>query len=344
MTLLITYLIIAIGISFLCSVLEAVLLSISPSYVESVSNDTPKKAKKLVEVRQKLDQSISSILILNTFAHTMGAAGVGAEAAKVFGVQWETLIAVLLTLAILYFSEIIPKTLGALFWRQLALPASHIIYWLIRLVYPLIWVSSLITKPFLKGKKDEITREEIIALASLGHRMGSLISQENEYLVNVLQLREIKTEQILTPRSVIHRVNDDMTVSETLDLDKTMQFTRIPVFQNEPGNIIGLVTNRELMLAEREGDGEMPVGELIKPVFRVSEQLPVQQLLDLFIKKKEHLFLVDDEYGQVTGIVTLEDAIETMLGREIMDETDTVDDMQELAKSKYRSRLRRDKG
>jgi CBS domain containing-hemolysin-like protein len=262
----------------------------------------------------------------------------------VFGVQWETLIAVLLTLAILYFSEIIPKTLGALFWRQLALPASHIIYWLIRLVYPLIWVSSLITKPFLKGKKDEITREEIIALASLGHRMGSLISQENEYLVNVLQLREIKTEQILTPRSVIHRVNDDMTVSETLDLDKTMQFTRIPVFQNEPGNIIGLVTNRELMLAEREGDGEMPVGELIKPVFRVSEQLPVQQLLDLFIKKKEHLFLVDDEYGQVTGIVTLEDAIETMLGREIMDETDTVDDMQELAKSKYRSRLRRDKG
>jgi CBS domain containing-hemolysin-like protein len=274
----------------------------------------------------------------------MGAAGVGAEAAKVFGVQWETLIAVLLTLAILYFSEIIPKTIGALFWRQLAIPASHIIFWLIRLVYPLIWVSSLITKPFLKGKKDEITREEIIALASLGHRMGSLISQENEYLVNVLQLREIKTEQILTPRSVIHRVNDDMTVSETLDLDKTMQFTRIPVFQNEPGNIIGLVTNRELMLAEREGDGEMPVGELIKPVFRVSEQLPVQQLLDLFIKKKEHLFLVDDEYGQVTGIVTLEDAIETMLGREIMDETDTVDDMQELAKSKYRSRLRRDKG
>jgi CBS domain containing-hemolysin-like protein len=123
-----------------------------------------------------------------------------------------------------------------------------------------------------------------------------------------------------------------------------MQFTRIPVFQNEPGNIIGLVTNRELMLAEREGDGEMPVGELIKPVFRVSEHLPVQQLLDLFIKKKEHLFLVDDEYGQVTGIVTLEDAIETMLGREIMDETDTVDDMQELAKSKYRRRLRRDKG
>jgi CBS domain containing-hemolysin-like protein len=343
MTLLITYLIIAIGISFLCSVLEAVLLSISASYVESVSNQSPKKARKLVEVRQKLDQSISSILILNTFAHTMGAAGVGAEAAKVFGVQWETLIAVLLTLAILYFSEIIPKTLGALFWRQLAIPASHIIFWLIRLVYPLIWVSSLITKPFLKGKKDEITREEIIALASLGHRMGSLISQENEYLVNVLQLREIKTEQILTPRSVIHRVNDDMTVSETLDLDKTMQFTRIPVFQNEPGNIIGLVTNRELMLAEREGDGEMPVGELIKPVFRVSEQLPVQQLLDLFIKKKEHLFLVDDEYGQVTGIVTLEDAIETMLGREIMDETDTVDDMQELAKSKYRSRLRRDK-
>jgi CBS domain containing-hemolysin-like protein len=343
MTLLLIYLTIAIGISFLCSVLEAVLLSISASYVESVSNQSPKKARKLVEVRQKLDQSISSILILNTFAHTMGAAGVGSQAASIFGARWETLIAVLLTLAILYFSEIIPKTIGALFWRQLAIPASHIIFWLIRLVYPLIWVSTLITKPFLKSKKDEITREEIIALASLSHRMGSLISQENEYLVNVLQLREIKTEAILTPRSVLHSLSDEITVTEALDFEESKQFTRIPTYKGEPDNITGLVTNRELMLAERDGDGEVLISQLVKPIVRVSEHLPVQQLLDLFIKKKEHLFLVEDEYGQVAGIVTLEDAIETMLGREIVDETDPVDDMQQLAKSKYRNRLRRDK-
>jgi len=343
MTLLFTYLVIAIGVSFICSVLEAVLLSITPSYVESIARQSTKKAKKLVEVKERLDQSISSILILNTFAHTMGAAGVGAQASIIFGARWETLIAVLLTLAILYLSEIIPKTIGALFWRQLAIPAAHTIYWLIRLVYPLIWISTLITKPFRKNKQDEVTREEIIALASLGHKMGSLISQENEYLVNVLKLREIKTEQILTPRSVIHNLSEDITVSEALDLEKTTQFTRIPVYKNEQDNITGMVINRELMIAEREGDAEMGIHHLSHPITRVSENLPVQQLLDLFIKKQEHLFLVEDEYGQMAGIVTLEDAIETMLGREIVDETDTVDDLQQLAKTKYRNRLRRNK-
>lgn len=343
MTLLFTYLVIAIGVSFVCSVLEAVLLSITPSYVESIASQSAKKARKLVEVRERLDQSISSILILNTFAHTMGAAGVGAQATIIFGPRWETLIAVLLTLVILYFSEIIPKTIGALFWRQLALPAAHAIFWLIRLVYPLIWLSTFITKPFRKNKQDEVTREEIIAFASLGHKMGSLISQENEYLVNVLQLREIKTEQILTPRSVIHSLSEDITVSEALDSEKTTQFTRIPVYKDEPDNITGLVINRELLIAEREGDAEMEIHQLSHPITRVSENLPVQQLLDFFIKKQEHLFLVEDEYGQVAGIVTLEDAIETMLGREIVDETDTVDDLQQLAKTKYRNRLRRDK-
>lgn len=343
MTLLITYLVIAIGISFLCSVLEAVLLSITPSYVEIIVKQSPSKGKTLVSVKERLDQSISSILILNTFAHTMGAAGVGSQASAIFGARWETLIAVLLTLAILYFSEIIPKTIGALFWRPLAIPVALIIYWLIKLVYPLVWLSTFITRPFKKGNNDEITREEIIALASLGHKMGSLVGQENDYLVNVLQLREVKTEQILTPRSVIYSLNSNITVSEALEYDETKQFTRIPVYTDEQDNITGLVTNRELLIAEREGNGKMTVNHLSKPITRVSENLPVQQLLDLFIKKREHLFLVEDEYGQVVGIATLEDAIETILGREIVDETDTVEDLQQLAKTKYRNRLREKK-
>jgi len=191
MTLLIVYLAIAIGVSFICSVLEAVLLSITPSYVESVISKTPERGAVLVKVKNRIDQSISSILILNTFAHTMGAAGVGAQASKVFGAQWETLIAVVLTLVILYFSEIIPKTIGATFWRPLAIPAAHTINWLVKIVYPLIWVSTFITKVFKKKEQDGVSREEIIALASLGHKMGTLISQENDYLTNVLKLREI---------------------------------------------------------------------------------------------------------------------------------------------------------
>ncbi|MDH5391701.1 MAG: CNNM domain-containing protein [Gammaproteobacteria bacterium] len=343
MTLLFIYLAIAIGVSFLCSILEAVLLSITPSYVESVSNSQPKDSKVLIHVKQRLDQSISSILILNTFAHTMGAAGVGAQASLVFGKNWETLIAILLTLTILYFSEIIPKTIGATFWRQLAIPSAHAIFWLVRLVYPLVWVSTLITRVFSKHEQNEISREEIIALASLGHKMGSLVSQENEYLANVLRLREIKTEQILTPRSVMHSLDETITVSQALEDDKTRQFSRIPLHQNNSDTISGVVSNRELFIAEREGKADSPISDFLKPITRVSESLPVQQLIDLFIKKREQLFLVEDEFGQTAGIVTLEDAIETMLGREIVDETDTIEDLQEFAKGQYRERLRQDK-
>lgn len=340
MTLLLIYLAIAIGVSFLCSILEAVLLSITPSYLEKLTVERPRSGRLIARVKGRLDESLSSILILNTFAHTMGAAGVGAQALKVFGEEWETLIAVLLTLAILYFSEIIPKTLGATFWRALAVPAAFVITWLVRLVYPLVWLSTRLTRLFSHRKGGEITREEIIALASLGHRDGTLFAQENEYLSNVLRLREIRTEQILTPRSVVHMLDENLTVSEALDRPETRQFTRIPIYAGDTDNITGKVIRGNLYEAEREGKGDEPIKHFAKPVIRVSEKLPVQQLLDLFIKNHRHQFLVEDEFGQTAGIVTLEDAIETLLGREILDESDTVADLQALARGKYRARLR----
>ncbi|MFT6311047.1 MAG: CBS domain containing-hemolysin-like protein [Porticoccus sp.] len=343
MTLLLIYLSIAIGVSFLCSVLEAVLLSITPSFVEQTSSQRPRAAKQLVKVKAQLDESLSSILILNTFAHTMGAAGVGSQAVQVFGAKWETLIAVLLTLVILYFSEIIPKTLGATFWRKLAIPSAFVISWLIKLVYPLVWIATRLTRLFSSKEGDEITREEIIALASLGHRDGNLFTQENEYLSNLLKLREIKTEQVLTPRSVVHMLNEDSTVTEALDDDRTAQFTRMPVYGANIDDIVGIVNKRDLFQAERKGNGILTIGSKVKPITRVSEKLPVQKLLDMFIKNREHLFLVEDEFGQTAGVVTLEDAIETLLGREIVDETDAVEDMQELARGNYRARLRNKK-
>lgn len=343
MTLLFIYLAIAIGVSFLCSILEAVLLSITPSFVEQLQQEKPRIGARIAAVRERLDESLSSILILNTFAHTMGAAGVGSQAMQVFGAEWETLIAVLLTLIILYFSEIIPKTLGATFWRQLCGPAAYIISWLIKLVFPLVWISTRLTKLFSDSQDNEITREEIIALASLGHRDGTLFSQENEYLSNILRLREVTTEQILTPRSVVHMLNASVTVSEALDAPETRQFTRIPVYGENVDDIHSKVIRSDLFEAERKGFGDAPISKYAKPVMRVSEKLSVHHLLDLFIKQKMHLMLVEDEFGQTVGIVTLEDAIETMLGREIMDERDTVEDMQSLARSKYRHRLRSDK-
>lgn len=340
MTLLIIYLAIAIGVSFLCSVLEAVLLSITPSYLEQISTERPRSGRTIAKVKERMDESLSSILILNTFAHTMGAAGVGSQALQVFGPEWETLIAVLLTLAILYFSEIIPKTLGATYWRSLAVPATLIISWLVKLVYPLVWFSTRLTRLFTHNKGTEITREEIIALASLGHKDGVLFSQENEYLSNLLSLREIKTEQILTPRTVVHMLDEQLTVKEALDNPMTRQFTRIPVFAESMDDVTGKVIRVDLFEAERTGHGSTPIKEFAKPIVRVSEKLPVHTLLDQFIKNRMHLFLVEDEFGQTSGIVTLEDAIETLLGREIVDESDIATDMQELARSKYRERLR----
>ena len=343
MTLLFLYLALAIGVSFLCSILEAVLLSVTPSFVETTLSDRPRAGGMLSKVKERLDESLSSILILNTFAHTMGAAGVGSQALQVFGAKWETLIAVLLTLAILYFSEIIPKTLGATFWRQLAIPSALIIAWLVKLVYPLVWISTRLTRLFSRNKEEEITREEIIALASLGLRDGTLISQENEYLANILKLREIRTEEVLTPRTVVHMLHENLTVTEALDQATTHQFTRMPIYGEGIDDIKGKVIRADLFEAERSGHGSDPISQFAKPVFRVSEKLPVQQLLDLFIKNRGHLFLVEDEFGQTSGIVTLEDAIETLLGREILDEFDTVEDMQALAREKYRQRLREER-
>ncbi len=340
MTLLFIYLAIAIGVSFVCSVLEAVLLSITPSFVQQMNVDRPARAKTLVRVKDKLDESLSSILILNTFAHTMGAAGVGAQAIQVFGAEWETLIAVLLTLAILYFSEIIPKTLGAKFWRQLAMPAAITIFGLVKLVYPLVWLSTRLTRLFGKKKGNEVTRKEIIALASLGHQDGTLFSQENDYLTNLFNLRDVSTEDILTPRSVVHMLQADVTVSDALDDPETQQFSRMPIYGENPDDVQGKVLRADLFQAERDGHGSSPVKQFSKKIMHVSEKLPVYQLLDSLIKQSNHLCLVDDEFGQTAGVVTLEDAIETLLGREIVDESDAVADMQALARARYRNRLK----
>ncbi|GLS90560.1 hypothetical protein GCM10007916_16270 [Psychromonas marina] len=340
MTLLITYLFIAIGVSFLCSVLEAVLLSVTPTFIAQLQNKKPRQAKVLAKVKTKLDQSISSILILNTFAHTMGAAGVGAQAIRLYGEQWETLIAFLLTLAILYFSEIIPKTIGATFWKQLAIPSAYIITLLIKLVFPLVWLSTLLTRLISRDKKNLISREEVLAFTTLSYKEGAIATQENRLVENILKLRETKIKDILTPRTVMHALPEQCSVKEALEAEKTQNFTRIPLYDNDVDDITGIIIKTQLYESERQGMGELCLSELKMPIQRISENFPVLQLLDLFIKRHEHLFLVEDRFGQTAGVVTLEDVIETLLGREIVDESDHVEDLQKFAKQNYRDRLR----
>ena len=337
MTLLLTYLFVALFVSFLCSVLEAVLLSSTSTYIETLSkNGDPTTAKKLKDLKSNIDKPISSILTLNTFAHTMGAAGVGAQAQLLFGNEWQALIAFVLTLLILYTSEIIPKTIGAIYWKNLLVPAAYLISFMIKVTYPLVWFSGFITNYISRGKKDEInfSREEIMAVVTLSEKEGSIHSKESVLIENLFKLKNIKTKEIMTPRSVVFALNADITVEEAIENDKMYIHSRIPIYSESIDDIIGIVFNQTILEESVEEREQTLLRDITVPVHKISENVPVSVLIDLFVKRKTHLFIVHDNYGQTSGVVTLEDAIETLLGVEIVDEMDEVENMQAFAKDK----------
>lgn len=334
MGLLLFYLFIALFISFLCSILEAVLLSITPSFIGSLPEDSVHR-NRLTTLKSKLNDAISSILILNTIAHTMGAAGVGAEAVKLYGAEWQSLIAIILTLLILYISEIIPKTIGASYWRELAKPSSTIIAFLMKALLPLLWISRQITKRIQKNNMHGPTRAEISAMAEIGEQSGILEEKEEMLIQNLLQLKQVRVKDILTPRSVVFCLNAEESIESALKEKDIFTYSRIPLYEESNENIVGMVFSRKILRSTSlDEEDHKPLKTIMKKAHRVSENLPVFYLMDKFIKRKEHLFVVHDNYEQYVGIVTLEDAIETLLGVEIVDEADEVTDMQQLAKDK----------
>ncbi|MFP4487299.1 MAG: CNNM domain-containing protein [Campylobacterales bacterium] len=335
MTLLIIFFLVAIGVSFVCSILEAVLLSTTHHFVQMHREKNPKSGALLLKLKTDIDIPISAILTLNTIAHTIGAAGVGAQAAKVFGDDMQVAISIILTLAILYLSEIIPKTIGALYWKKLAAPSAYVINVLIKVTYPLVWTSLFITKALSRNKqKETVTREEILALTELGEKSGSLREKESELIENLLMLKDIKARDILTPRSVVFAMDENVTIEDAVEIDEAYVYSRIPIYEESIDNVTGFVFNQKIFEESIENEHGKKLYEISVPIFRISENLPVLNLFDLFIKRKEHMFLVTDGYGQTAGIVTLEDAIETLLGVEIMDELDEFEDMQAVAKEK----------
>lgn len=337
MTLLLIYLSVALAVSFLCSVLEAVLLSSTSSYIETLSKDNNSKAVEILkELKSNIDKPISSILILNTFAHTMGAAGVGAQAQVLFGDEWQTAIAFVLTLLILYVSEIIPKTIGAIYWKKLLIPAAYIISLLIKITYPLVWFSGLITNYISKGKSksSHFSRDEIMAVVAMGEKDGTILSKESNLIENLLKLKNIKTKDIMTPRSVVFAMQTDTTVGDAIEDDKMYIHSRIPVFEETIDDIVGIVFSQTILEESVDEHDDKALRDIMVNVHKISENVPVSALIDLFIKRKTHLFIVYDNYGQTSGVVTLEDAIETLLGVEIVDEMDEVEDMQAFAKDR----------
>jgi CBS domain containing-hemolysin-like protein len=337
--LLILYFALAVGISFLCSVLEAVLLSVNMSYISLLEKERPGIGKLLRFQKIEISKSIASILILNTIAHTLGAAAVGAQAAILFGNDAVVVISIVMTFAILFLSEIIPKTIGAIYWKELAPAAAYVIRIFIWITYPIILTTLAVTNRISKGKDaNSITKEELLESMLISEDEGVIDELESDVIENILNLDNIKVGEVLTPRSVIFALNENMSIKEIIETQEDIfKFSRIPVYHESIEEVVGIVMTKRIFKQALEDDS-VALGSIKKDIFAINENIPVSKALDLFIAKKDHMFLVMDNYDQTEGILTLEDCVETILGVEIVDESDSEADMRELAKTKMKQK------
>lgn len=339
MTLLIFYISLALGVSFLCSILEAVLLSITPAFMAQTLHSNPDLGKRLQALKSDIDRPLAAILSLNTIAHTIGAAGAGAQATVVFGDKWIGAFSGVLTLLILVLSEIIPKTLGAVYWRQLTSTVSRTLPALIWLLWPLVELSKILTKWLARGKKDgKLNRDEIAALAQLGSQQGIFSESEGRILNNLFRLRSVEAKDIMTPRTVMFSLPQTQTVEEVLKNHEEIAFTRIPIYADQKEEVTGYIHKDDLLQKAARDQDNVTLSELSRKLSFVSQDMRLLDLFESLSSNSEHIALVEDAYGGVAGIVTLEDIIETLLGLEIVDEYDNVADMQEWARNQREKR------
>jgi len=344
MALLIILFIAVVGTSFLCSMLESILLSVSVAYISVLEKKNQKAGRLLKNLKEDIDKSISSILILNTIANTLGATAIGVVAQDVFGGDDNAImfISILLTFLILFVSEIIPKTIGAVYWKNLAIFAAYLIKFFIFLTYPIIKITTFVTKKINKDNdNDTISREELIHTTLLSEEDGVINDMESDIIKNSLQLKEIKIKDILTPRSVMYAVDENITIEKLLKDEQTFKFSRIPVYGKNFDDIKGMILTKEIF-KQSIIDNTVTVKYIMKKIKKINENIPVLKALTKFIQTKEHLLLVTDNYGQTEGVVTLEDCIETLLGLEIVDEFDTVEDMRKLATLKMKQKRKQE--
>jgi CBS domain containing-hemolysin-like protein len=308
------------------------------SYIAVLEKERPTVGKLLRLHKENINKSIASILILNTVANTLGAAAVGAQASKIFGNDAVVYVSVVLTFAILFFSEIIPKTIGAIYWKKLAPISAHAIRLFIWITYPIILTTLAVTNKISKGQDDAhtLTKEELLESMLLSEDEGVIDEKESDVIENILNLDNIKVAEVLTPRSVVFALDESMSIKEIIETkEEIFKFSRIPLYKDSIEDVVGIVMTKRIFKQALEDDS-VSVGSIKKDIFAINENIPVSKALDLFIAKKDHMFLVMDNYDQTEGIVTLEDCVETILGVEIVDESDTTEDMRELAKIKMK--------
>ncbi len=350
-TLLIFYAFVAVGFSFLCSVAEAVLLSVTPSFVATLKENGKPSATIWEQLKSNLDRPLAAILTLNTVAHTVGAAGVGAQAAQIWGTQnagshavsagshavgWTSAV---MTLVILIVSEIIPKTIGAVYWRSLAASVAYFVKGLIFILYPLVILSEKLTQLIGGGERHNVvTRAEVAAMAAISAEGGHLDDSESRILANLFKFQKLVAKDVMTPRTVIRAFAETVTVDEVVQQHPTLSVSRIPTFGDDIDDITGFVLKADIFLALANDKHETILKDLRREIVSVSAKTPLSKLFDLLLNQRAHIAIVVDSYGGTDGLVTLEDVIETLLGLEIVDEADKIDDMQHLARKQWEKR------
>lgn len=343
MILILLYFLGALALSFLCSILEAVLLSTPLSFISMKENQGNKTATLMKQYKNNVDKPVGAILSLNTIAHTIGSAGVGAESIKLFGEEYFGIISAILTLLILVLSEIIPKTIGASYWRQLAITSTKIIRILIFITYPLVILSELITKIFSpKGNQTTMSRDEVSAMVDVGTSEGIFKESESKIIKSCIRLSSVKAEQIMTPFIVIESANENLTVKEFYDL-KSWNFSRIPVYGSDKEYISGYIMKDDVLKELSDDNFNTTLFNLARPILSFREDDSAYCIWEKMLEKREHLSIIVDEYGCLRGVVSMEDIIETMTGVEIVDEDDVAIDMQAFAKEKSKALSQRRK-
>ena len=345
MILLIIYALFSIAFSFLCSIVEAAFLSFSPTYLQVRKNEGKTWAKEIADLKQDVDKPLTALLTVNTVAHTVGSIMVGVEAEKIFGGGTAVgIVSALMTLAILIFSEIIPKTIGATYWQSLGNFTSKTLQiFIFPLKYTgLLWLLQLTTRLIRKsGNEASITREEFLAMTTTAQEEGVFQENESSIIKNLLVFNSILAKDVMTPSSVAIMEDESMSIEAFHDKHPELKFSRVPLYREKTSNITGFVLKDDMLEALIEGQGQEPLGTIKRGIQLVRAETPIPELFNDFLVNRSHLAVVADEFGNTLGIVTMEDIIETLLGIEIMDEVDKVENMQVLARASWEKRAQR---
>jgi len=341
MTLLFVYVGIALGVSFLCSILEAVLLSITPSHLAKLEQDRPKVGARVRGLKAHIDRPLAAILSLNTIAHTVGAAGVGAEAQRLWGSEVLAITSAVLTLLILFVSEIIPKTLGAMHWRRLTGFIAAVLPPLILIMLPLVRLAEA-TTAFMRRRSvtEKLSREEFAALARVGAEQGVFDESEMRILRNLFLFGSLRTRDIMTPRTVMFSLEENTMVKDAIAERGSMIFSRIPIWKETPDQVTGYILKDQLLLRAARDELDVPVHSFSRKALMVPDTVALPALFEKLLDQREHIAVVVDEYGGVDGVVTMEDVLETLIGLEIVDEMDSAKDMRAMARAKWEARAK----